>query len=175
MRYMTSAVGAQGNYCPNTAETCIFLSLITGSRRKACKALFRYMDDMVFFSDSKEHFTSCAGNRHLPSNPFALTVKGNWQVFPTYKRGVDYLGYRIFLHYTLLRKAPTRNSKQRCCVWKRNAAQKRTELFRLCSFNSYAGWLKTCDSYRLQQKYMVPLQRYVNTYYTNNLKGKKHE
>ena len=31
-----------------------------------------------------------------------LSVKRNWQVFPTYVRGIDFVGYRSFGDYTLL-------------------------------------------------------------------------
>ena len=33
-----------------------------------------------------------------------LKVKDNWQVFPTNIRGVDFVGYRHFRDYKLLRK-----------------------------------------------------------------------
>ena len=41
-----------------------------------------------------------------------------------------------------------------------------------CSINSYKGWLKWCDSYRLQQKYLKPLEKYAETYYLYHVKGK---
>jgi len=34
-----------------------------------------------------------------------------------------------------------------------------------CSINSYKGWLKHCDSYRLTEKYIVPIQPYADEYY----------
>ena len=47
-----------------------------------------------------------------------------------------------------------------------------------CSINSYKGWLKYCDSYRLSEKYILPIQPYADRYYENHIKkkgGKKHE
>lgn len=179
MRYMTSAVGVPiGNYLSQYCGN-LYLSVFDHwiKEEKHVKHYFRYMDDMVFFSDSKEHLHQLRLeiDTYLQTR-LRLTVKGNWQVFPTYKRGVDYLGYRIFLHYTLLRKSTYKKFKAKMlCLEKKRSTGKELNYSDFCSFNSYAGWLKTCDSYRLQQKYMVPLQRYVNTYYTNNLKGKKHE
>ena len=38
-----------------------------------------------------------------------------------------------------------------------------------CSINSYKGWLKHCDSFRLQQKYIVPLIPYADDYYNKNI------
>ena len=34
-----------------------------------------------------------------------------------------------------------------------------------CSINSYKGWLMYCDSYRLSQKYIVPLEPYAEKFY----------
>lgn len=42
-----------------------------------------------------------------------------------------------------------------------------------CSINSYKGWLKHCDSYRLSEKYIVPIQQYADEYYNNHIKAKK--
>ena len=39
-----------------------------------------------------------------------------------------------------------------------------------CSINSYKGWLKHCDSYRLSEQYIVPIQPYADEYY---IKAKK--
>ena len=44
-----------------------------------------------------------------------------------------------------------------------------------CCINSYKGWLKHCDSFRLQQKYVVPLLPYADEYYKCNIKPKKKE
>ena len=41
-----------------------------------------------------------------------------------------------------------------------------------CSINSYNGWLDHCDSYRLKQKHLAPLEQYANAYYINNIKKK---
>lgn len=42
-----------------------------------------------------------------------------------------------------------------------------------CSVNSYKGWLKCCDSHRLYNKYIKPIEEYVNNYYINNIKNNK--
>lgn len=41
-----------------------------------------------------------------------------------------------------------------------------------CSINSYKGWLKHCDSYRLAEKYIVPIQPYADRYYKDHIKKK---
>lgn len=39
------------------------------------------------------------------------------------------------------------------------------------------GWLKYCDSSRLSEKYIEPIQPYADRYYKDHIKkgGKKHE
>lgn len=34
-----------------------------------------------------------------------------------------------------------------------------------CSANSYKGWLKMCDGYRLAEKYVTPIQPSLDRYY----------
>lgn len=41
----------------------------------------------------------------------------------------------------------------------------------LCSFNSYVGWLKHCDSYRLYMKYVEPNVEYMKAYYEKEVRG----
>lgn len=102
-----------------------------------------------------------------------LTVKGNWQIFPTYVRGLDFVGYRSFLNFTLLRKSSCKSFKQ-----KMNSIRKKTENGQMmrysewCSINSYKGWLKHCDSYRLQAKYIAPVQADADRYYQEVIQRK---
>lgn len=35
------------------------------------------------------------------------------------------------------------------------------------------GWLIHCNSYRLQEKYIAPVQKYADSYYQFNIKNKK--
>ena len=47
-----------------------------------------------------------------------------------------------------------------------------------CSINSYKGWLKHCDSYRLSEQYIMPIQPYADEYYKKHIKkkgGKRNE
>ena len=60
---------------------------------KQIKHAFRYMDDVVIFSDSKERLHQL---RQEIDEYFRcelkVTIKANWQIFPTYVRGVDFVG-----------------------------------------------------------------------------------
>lgn len=138
------------------------------------KHAFRYMDDIVIFGSSKEalHKLQKEVKRYFKTE-LHLTVKGNWQIFPTYVRGLDFVGYRSFLNFTLLRKSSCKSFKQ-----KMNSIRKKTENGQMmrysewCSINSYKGWLKHCDSYRLQAKYIAPVQADADKYYQEVIQRK---
>jgi hypothetical protein len=92
-------------------------------------------------------------------------------VFPTFKRGVDYLGYRSFMGYTLLRKTTCKSFKRKMTRIRRKIESgAEISYSEYCSVNSYKGWLKSCDHYRLHQKYVEPLEKAVQSYYDNHLK-----
>ena len=38
-----------------------------------------------------------------------------------------------------------------------------------CSINSYKGWLIYCNSYRLSEKYIKPIQQFADDYYLQNI------
>lgn len=97
-----------------------------------------------------------------------LSLKSNWQVFPMAIRGVDFVGYRFFYGYTLLRKKTCQRFKRVClkvrAVWE---AGQQISYWLWCAVNSYKGWLKWCDGFRLIQKYIVPIQAALDDYYDN--------
>lgn len=142
---------------------------------KRVKHYFRYMDDIVIFGADKAelHRLKEEIDAYFRQN-LKLTIKGNWQVFPSYVRGVDFVGYRTFLNYTLLRKSSCKKFKAKMV-----AIRKKTETGQMmnysewCSVNSYKGWLKHCDSYRLQKKYLAPIQPDADRYYLEVIKSKR--
>lgn len=133
---------------------------------------YRYMDDVVIFSSSKEELHEIHKKVTAYLRDYLhLNIKGNYQIFPTKVRGVDFVGYRFFGEYTLLRKSTAINFKR-----KMRACRKKMEnnipptYSEWCSFNSYKGWLGNCDSYRLSKKYMEPLIEYMQNYYEREVK-----
>lgn len=139
------------------------------------KYVIRYMDDIVIFSDSKEHLHIVVRliMEYLQKN-LHLQLKRNWQIFPVNKRGVDFVGYRFFRGFTLLRKKVCKRfKKSMLAIRKKWEAGKRINYSQWCSINSYKGWLKWCDSFRLVQKYLLPVQRAADDYYYNVIKKRK--
>lgn len=142
---------------------------------KRVKHYFRYMDDIVIFGSSKEdlHELRKDADEYFRKE-LKLTIKDNWQVFPTFVRGLDFVGYRFFLEYTLLRKSTCKAFKQKMLhIRKKVDSGGEMNYSEWCSVNSYDGWLKPCDSYRLKEKYLNPLKPYADEYYMRHIKSKK--
>src|SRR5690606_34082875 len=89
-----------------------------------------------------------------------LAIKENWQVFPTYVRGIDFVGYRSFGDYTLLRKSTAKKLKRKMRAINKRGYFKKTDIN---SIMSYKGWIAHCNAYNLERKYITPLlRRYEN-------------
>lgn len=111
-----------------------------------CRYYYRYCDDLVIMGASKQDLRDKMAqiNDYLQTE-LSLELKSNHQIFPVQKRGIDFLGYRFFHGYTLVRKRIVKAMKQK--VGNRK------------SMASYWGWLKHADAYRLTQKYFNDEQR----------------
>ena len=142
---------------------------------KHMKHYYRYMDDICIFASSKEELHQLLQEiEEYLNTKLNLRLKGNYQIFPSFIRGVDFVGYRIFLDYTLLRKSTCQQFKQKMtAIRKKIESGQEMNYSEWCSINSYKGWLKHCDSYRLTEKYIVPIQPYADEYYKNHIKAKK--
>ncbi len=135
--------------------------------KKKVKRIVRYMDDVVIFSHSKEELQSLLKemDEYLSMN-LDLNVKPNYQVFPVESRGVDFVGYRSFHEFKLLRKTTCKKFKKRMLQIREK--QDKGEMINYqewCSANSYIGWLKWCDSWRLFEKYIEPVIPSLLIYY----------
>lgn len=104
------------------------------------KYYFRYCDDMVILKGNKEelHDLRIIIEDYL-SKRLKLDLKANWQVFPVDVRGIDFLGYRFFPTYTLVRKSIVKRFKQK------HASPK--------SASSYNGWFVWANTHNLKLKY----------------------
>ena len=140
---------------------------------KGFKHYYRYMDDIVILSDSKLKLHKLLNEiRVYLRDKLKLTIKDNWQIFPTFERGLDFLGYRFFKGYKLLRKYTRNNLKNRMtAILHKVENGGQLNYSEWCSINSYNGWLKHCNSFNLRKKYVQPLMRYTQEYYETNIKG----
>lgn len=111
----------------------------------------RYCDDVVVFHSEKDFLHSAFHNiaDYLKSK-LGLAINGNHQVFPTRVRGVDFLGYRFFGGYTLVRKSIATTFKQ-----------KMKQEQPVSCIMSYKGWLGHANAYRLWHAHAPNLQGVV--------------
>lgn len=165
-----------GNYLSQYSGNYYFSSFDHWIKEeKKVKYYFRYMDDIVIFGRTKEELHALRKEIEIYfKDELKLQIKDNWQVFPTYIRGVDFLGYRTFLNYTLLRKSTCKDMKRKLTAIRAKVESGNMMNYsEWCCINSYRGWLKHCNSFRLSQKYVVPLLPYADDYYIKNIKSKK--
>jgi hypothetical protein len=70
------------------------------------------MDDLVIFSESKDflHNLLCAIKIYLKTQ-LDLKLKNTYSIFPV-ERGIDFVGFRHFSTYKLLRHSTYKNFKK---------------------------------------------------------------
>jgi len=114
---------------------------------KGVKHYFRYSDDMIFLHRDKHYLHSLrAEMAEYLDKRLLLELKSNWQVFPVKTRGVDFLGYRFFPGYTLVRKSISVRFKKQVALIR---ARRITGQKAISSIMSYYGWLKPANSLNL--------------------------
>ena len=132
-----------------------------------CHYVIRYMDDIVVLSDNKPFLHKTLELMRNNLTNLKLEIKWNYQVFPVEARWIDFVWYRFFHNYTLLRKKTCKRMKKKL----KKIKEEKTERHRLlsysewCSINSYIGWIQYCDHYRLYEKYIKCLLWWLNKYY----------
>jgi len=119
-----------------------------------CKYYFRYCDDIVILLKSKQelHKLIKETKKYYDSN-LNLKIKENWQIFPVSTRGIDFLGYRFFHDYTLLRNSIKikfiKKIKRIESNW-----QRMTHSQIVNCIMSYWGWMKHANCKNLLNKYV---------------------
>ena len=110
-----------------------------------CKYYFRYCDDIVILSNSKIYLHDLMTKmRHYLRKKLKLKIKDNWQIFPINSRGIDFLGYRFFHRYSLLRKSIAIRFRKKI----RKIETKHVDNM-LNSVMSYYGWLRFSNCHNL--------------------------
>ena len=123
------------------------------------KYVVRFADDITIYNRSKRKLQLLMTQIILYMREhLRLKVKPNWQIFPTDIRGVDFVGYRFFYDYILLRKSTCKRFEKRMVSIRQKWWNGKYPNFsEWCSANSYIGWLHWCDSWRLFEKYVEPV------------------
>ena len=120
------------------------------------------MDDLIILGSTKQELHELREDIALYLKTLGLELKKNWQVFPTKTRGVDYVGYRSFYGYTLLRKATKKRMKKATRVIQRRVDCKQDLTSKnLGAYASYNGILKHCSSFRLRKNSLTTVEKYI--------------
>lgn len=134
---------------------------------KCRKYYYRYMDDVVILGKTKAELHELKQEiaNYLYKN-LLVKIKDNWQIFPSCVRGIDFLGYRSFGSYTLLRKRTVKRMKKTLTyILAKCETYGEMNYSNFCTISSYQGWLMHCNNWRLTRKYMIPVLGYKAQYY----------
>lgn len=135
----------------------------------------RYMDDIIVLSDNKSFLHDALKQIQNYLSTLELEVKGNYQVFPVESRWIDFVWYRFFHNFILLRKWTCKRMKRKL----KKIKEEKTDRHKLlnyserCSINSYIWWVLYCNHHRLYYKYIKPLIRSLTSYYYFVITNKK--
>ena len=122
---------------------------------KEIKYYIRYCDDAIFLHKSKEALNNLLKEIEIYiNNNLKLELNPKTQIFPVDVRGIDFLGYRSFRNYTLLRKSSVTRFKHKVRFIEQNHDKLEPQHI-ISSIMSYCGWIKHCDGHHLLQKYIL--------------------
>lgn len=109
------------------------------------KHYYRYMDDIVVLAADKDQLRRLM--REIAwyfKSKLQLTIKDNWQIFPVASRGIDFVGYRIFPNYVILRKKTFNRLRHRCLQLRKIAYERELTNNEKSSLFAYLGRVKFC-------------------------------
>lgn len=116
------------------------------------KCYLRYCDDFLFFGNDKAELGVVADKITAFCRDKLKLKLSKCDLFPV-SRGVDFLGYRHFPKYILLRKSTAKRAKRRIAnILKRAHAGKITLGQFRSTVASYLGWMRWAKTYNLRTK-----------------------
>jgi retron-type reverse transcriptase len=114
----------------------------------------RYIDDIVVLHGNKRKLHAI---RHEMENKLEedlhLRIKRNWQVFKVDGRGVDFLGFRFFHDYTIIRKKTAYRISRKVREIGRKPYPSPSDA---SSAMSYLGVTNHCNSHHFMERYVLP-------------------
>ena len=115
----------------------------------------RYSDDGIILANDKQRLQGIqeAIECYLANN-LKLSLNLKTQIYPIDKRGIDFLGYRTFRNYSLLRKESARRFKRKLKTIKKKWNRIPPKHI-VSSVMSYAGWIKHCNGYNLIRTHVL--------------------
>lgn len=121
---------------------------------KKIKYYIRYCDDGVILHKDKVFLINLKNEieSYLQDN-LLLDLNPKTKITPVDVQGIDFLGYKSFRDYTLLRKSSARKFKKKIKYIEKHSGSLEDYSI-ISSVMSYYGWLKHCNSLNLQKKYI---------------------
>jgi hypothetical protein len=120
------------------------------------KYYFRYVDDLILFAEDKRTLHLLLKEMQKKLADEGLEIKPNCQIFPSGQEGVDFLGYRTYPTYRLLRRSIRGHAMKAA----RNYRQGRLRLKKLRrSMGSWYGWGKFARNQKFLRNSVWPIMR----------------
>jgi retron-type reverse transcriptase len=118
------------------------------------KHYIRYCDDGIILGSSRQELNGlCDQVNEYLKDRLDLTLNKKTMVIEVDKTGIDFLGYKTYRNYVLLRKSSARKLKKKIRYIEANAGKMQPSSI-ISSVMSYLGWLKHCDCHHLSSKYI---------------------
>ena len=123
------------------------------------KYMTRYMDNITLLGPNKKQLHKARKMiAAFMQQRLGLSMKANWQIYPTAKRMVSAVGYRFSRTHIILRKRNFLRFTRQCRrVKKRLDAGKPIMFAQASGLLSRAGQLKHCNSHTIRVKYIDPI------------------
>jgi len=133
----------------------LYLSYFDHYSKEILKAkyYYRYCDDIVVLSNSKEKLRELLKAMRIKVDPLRVTIKENWQIFPIDKRGIDFLGYVFFKNHILIRKAIKQRFIKNLIKIAKSDILPSTKV--TSGSMSFVGWMKLANTRNLVKKYFT--------------------
>lgn len=108
---------------------------------------YRYADDIVLLSDSKEYLSGVLVYiNHYLNDSRLLTLKSNFQIYPVESRGIDFAGYVTYHTHCLARKRNKQGLCRELAALRKKGLPDEEIRLRVAS---RMGFMKHCDSNHL--------------------------
>jgi len=121
--------------------------------QKRARYYIRYCDDFVIFGNSKKWLNDLKMDISDKLNKIRLSLHENKSRIYRTKDGVDFLGYRIFPDYVLVRKHIVRSFRKKLRKMVQDYRAGSIALNKIhCSIQSWIGHVRHANSYQIRKE-----------------------
>jgi len=118
-----------------------------------CKYYLRYMDDFLVLHKDKQYLNNTLKQiKEFLETKLGLELNNRTSIFPS-SQGIDFVGYRTWPDYRLLRKSSVKRMKKRLKLFQRLWKDDSISLKEIrCSLGSWLGHAKHANTYNLRKR-----------------------